>query len=136
MSSLRKIGDFSLVKKSFLKTVLSKLFARLKKTNLIALICCFFSLFVIFFLFIFPPITPVIEEPIETCDVNYMPGNIVNYNDIAKIEGYLYRNPQIVEKISSMNWFFSHASIGKNILKGLKTLNRSKPNLYSLTVAV
>ncbi len=60
----------------------------------------------------------------------YAPARIINHEDVAYIHSFLTQNPNIVAAVNGQTWFFTHASVGGNILKGLSALNRKEPELY------
>ncbi len=73
------------------------------------------------------------DEP-DLADPSYRPDRIIDHNDIAYIHEYLTYHPQITEAIAGQRWYFAHASVGSNMLDGMKALHDADPTAYPLTV--
>lgn len=67
-------------------------------------------------------------------DPNYTPGTVVDYRDIQHIDSYLKNHPDVAASIGEQIWFFAHASVGENILDGMRRLHDGDSGRYALPV--
>ncbi|MBS1705263.1 MAG: SGNH/GDSL hydrolase family protein [Armatimonadetes bacterium] len=58
-------------------------------------------------------------------------GLIVDHTNAARIDS---ASPEQIKKLTQLNVFFAHASVGGNIVEGLRALHQSDPNRYPLIV--
>lgn len=60
----------------------------------------------------------------------YAPAVTVNHSDISIVSSL----PQgCMDAVGLQRWFFSHASVGSNMVEGMSTLNAADPSFYQLT---
>jgi hypothetical protein len=74
-----------------------------------------------------------IEEK-NVYDPSYTPGRVVDHRDVARIEEFLKRNPDVVRAVEETNWFFAHATIGENMMDGMEDLHAGNAQIYPLTI--
>lgn len=53
----------------------------------------------------------------------YTPGKTIKSADVERIEAYLKANPAVRDAIGQQKWFFTHASVGQNMMDGMNRLN-------------
>ena len=70
----------------------------------------------------------------DIVDSNYVPDKIIDHVDASRIKYYLENNEDTVNKISEYNWLFAHASVGTDMIGGMKLLNDSNPEIFPLII--
>ncbi len=61
-------------------------------------------------------------------------GQTVDHTSIADISSRLAESAPLRGSIAQQTWFFTHASVGGNIITGMNVLHVAEANLYPLTV--
>jgi len=75
------------------------------------------------------------QDPVLPYDETYFPDSTIDHTDVAFIREYLARNPQVAAEIKLTSWFFAHASVGNNLLRGIEGLKGADPDLFQLSVS-
>jgi hypothetical protein len=52
---------------------------------------------------------------------------VIGYPDTLAVTGY---SQSVMDQVGQLKWFFSHASVGENIMAGIESLHASNPTFY------